>query len=199
MNLKDLIEIELGDGRKATIKVGFNWEERIMFDGKLITLKEFVNVLVDNETLPKFFKDEEDLRTQWQNPETRKSLLEKMEHDGFSLDKLLKVQEMLNYEKCDLLDVLEYLAYQTNPLERQQRVSMVRPLLATELNAKQREFVDFVLQQYVQQGYGELSMENLPELIKLKYGTINDAKTELGSLVDINRIFVDFQKELYAA
>ena len=196
---KDLIEIELGDGRKATIKDGFNWEERIMFDGKLITLKEFVNVLVDNETLPKFFKDEEDLRTQWQNPETRKSLLEKMEHDGFSLDKLLKVQEMLNYEKCDLLDVLEYLAYQTNPLERQQRVSMVRPLLATELNAKQTEFVDFVLQQYVQQGYGELSMENLPELIKLKYGTINDAKTELGSLVDINKIFVDFQKELYAA
>ena len=196
---KDVIEIEIGKGRKAKIKKDFNWEERIMFDGKLITLKEFVNVLVDNETLPKFFKDEEDLRTQWQNPETRKSLLEKMEHDGFSLDKLLKVQEMLNYEKCDLLDVLEYLAYQTNPLERQQRVSMVRPLLATELNAKQTEFVDFVLQQYVQQGYGELSMENLPELIKLKYGTINDAKTELGSLVDINRIFVDFQKELYAA
>jgi type I restriction enzyme R subunit len=196
---KDVIEIEIGKGRKAKIKKDFNWEERIMFDGKLITLKEFVNVLVDNETLPKFFKDDEDLRTQWQNPETRKALLEKMEHDGFSLDKLLKVQEMLNYEKCDLLDVLEYLAYQTNPLERQQRVSMVRPLLATELNAKQTEFVDFVLQQYVQQGYGELSMENLPELIKLKYGTINDAKTELGSLVDINRIFVDFQKELYAA
>ena len=196
---KDVIEIEIGKGRKAKIKKDFNWEERIMFDGKLITLKEFVNVLVDNETLPKFFKDEEDLRTQWQNPDTRKALLEKMEHDGFSLDKLLKVQEMLNYEKCDLLDVLEYLAYQTNPLERQQRVSMVRPLLATELNAKQTEFVDFVLQQYVQQGYGELSMENLPELIKLKYGTINDAKTELGSLVDINRIFIDFQKELYAA
>ena len=170
-----------------------------MYDGKLITIKEFADILVDKNTLPKFFSDEEDLRKQWQNPETRYALLEKMEHEGFSLDKLLKVQEMLNYEKCDLLDVLEYLAYNASPLERQQRVNIVRPLLATELNAKQTEFVDFVLQQYIQQGYGELSMENLPELIKLKYGTINDAKAELGSLGEINKVFVGFQKDLYAA
>ena len=196
---KELIEIELGDGRKAKIKQDFQWEERVMYDGKLITIKEFADILVDKNTLPKFFSDEEDLRKQWQNPETRHALLEKMEHEGFSLDKLLKVQEMLNYEKCDLLDVLEYLAYNASPLERQQRVNIVRPLLATELNAKQTEFVDFVLQQYIQQGYGELSMENLPELIKLKYGTINDAKAELGSLGEINKVFVGFQKDLYAA
>ncbi len=196
---KDVIEIEIGKGRKATIKDGFNWEERIMFDGKLITLKEFVNVLVDNETLPKFFKDDEDLRMQWQNPETRKALLEKMEHDGFSLDKLFKVQEMLNYEKCDLLDVLEYLAYQTTPIEREQRVSIARSEITADLNRPQSDFVNFVLNQYIEQGYTEFSIENLPELIKLKYGTINDAKAELGSLGEINKIFVGFQKGLYAA
>ena len=196
---KEIIEIELGDKRKAKIKEGFNWEERVMYDGKLITIKEFADILVDKNTLPKFFTDEEDLRKQWQNPETRLALLEKMDHDGFSLDKLLKVQEMLNYEKCDLLDVLEYLAYHTTPLERQQRVAMVKPGIAAELNPKQTEFVNFVLEQYVQQGYGELSMENLPELIKLKYGTINDAKAELGPLGEINKVFVEFQKELYAA
>ena len=196
---KDVIEIEIGKGRKATIKEGFNWEERIMFDGKLITLKEFVNVLVDNETLPKFFKDDEDLRTQWQNPDTRKALLEKMEHEGFSLDKLMKVQEMLNYEKCDLLDVLEYLAYQSTPIEREQRVAIARSEITADLNEPQSDFVNFVLDQYIEQGYTELSMENLPELIKLKYGTINDAKAELGSLGEINKIFVGFQKGLYAA
>lgn len=196
---KNIIEIEIGKSRKAKIKNDFNWEERIMFDGKLITLKEFVNVLVDNETLPKFFKDDEDLRTQWQNPETRKALLEKMEHDGFSLDKLLKVQEMLNYEKCDLLDVLEYLVYQTTPIEREKRVAIARSEITAELNTKQTDFVNFVLNQYIEQGYTELSMENLPELIKLKYGTINDAKAELGSLGEINKVFVGFQKGLYAA
>lgn len=170
-----------------------------MYDGKLITIKEFADILVDKNTLPKFFTDEEDLRKQWQTPETRLALLEKMDHDGFSLDKLLQVQEMLNYEKCDLLDVLEYLAYHTTPLERQQRVAMFKPGIAAELNSKQIEFVNFVLDQYVQQGYSELSMENLPELIKLKYGTISDAKAELGSLGEINKVFVGFQKELYAA
>lgn len=170
-----------------------------MFDGKLITLKEFVTILVDNDTLPKFFKDDDDLRTQWQNPETRKALLEKMEHDGFSLDKLLKVQKMLNYEKCDLLDVLEYLAYQTTPIERVQRVAFARSEITAELNSKQTDFVDFVLQQYIQQDYTELSMENLPELIKLKYGTINDAKAELGPLGEISKVFIGFQKGLYAA
>ena len=196
---KDVIEIELGDGRKAKIKKDFEWEERIMYDGKLITLKEFVDVLVDNNTLPRFFSNDEDLRRQWQNPDTRKALLEKMEHDGFSLDKLLKVQEMLNYEKCDLLDVLEYLAYQTTPIEREQRVAFARSEITAELNTKQTDFVNFVLDQYIQQGYTELSMENLPELIKLKYGTINDAKAELGSIGEISKVFVGFQKGLYAA
>lgn len=196
---KEIIEIELGDGRKTQIKKGFQWEERIMFDGKLITIKEFVDILVDNNTLPKFFKDDEDLRTQWQNPETRKALLEKMDHNGFSLDKLMKVQEMLNYEKCDLFDVLEYLAYHTIPVERKQRVELVKTEIIKDLNEKQIDFVDFVLQQYIEQGYAELSLENLPELIKLKYGTVSDAKAELGSVSEINKVFVEFQKNLYAA
>nr|MCR5699078.1 DEAD/DEAH box helicase family protein [Treponemataceae bacterium] len=196
---KELIEIELSDGRKAKIKKDFQWEERVMYDGKLITLKEFADILVDKNTLPKFFSDAEDLRKQWQNPETRLALLEKMEHEGFSLDKLLKVQEMLNYEKCDLLDVLEYLAYNENPIEREKRVKIVLPEIVSHLNKNQKEFVNFVLHQYIQRGYTELSMENLPELIKLKYGTSNDAKAVLGSIPEIRNIFIDFQKELYSA
>ena len=196
---KDLIEIELGNGRKVAVKNGFDWEERIMYDGKLITIKEFVDVLVNNQTLPKFFKNDEDLRKQWQNPETRAALLEQMEHEGFPLEKLTKVQEFLNMEKCDLLDVLEYLAYNTSPLERQHRVEIVRPEIVAALSVEQSDFVNFVLEQYVEQGYTELSLENLPELIKLKYGTINDAKNVLGPLGEISKVFIDFQKDLYAA
>lgn len=196
---KQCIEIELGDGRKRKIKDGFDWEERLMFDGKLITIKEFVDILVDNKTLPKFFRDEEDLRNKWKNPESRNDLLLQMERDGFPLEKLNKVQEFLSMEKCDLLDVLEYLAYNATPVERKQRVDLVRTDIVANLNSKQTEFVDFVLQQYIQQGYNQLALENLPELIKLKYGTIKDAKAELGSVGEISKVFVDFQKELYAA
>ena len=140
-----------------------------------------------------------DLRNKWKNPESRNDLLLQMERDGFPLEKLNKVQEFLSMEKCDLLDVLEYLAYNTTPVERKQRVDLVRTEIIANLNSKQTDFIDFVLQQYIQQGYNQLSLENLPELIKLKYGTIKDAKAELGSVGEISKVFVDFQKELYAA
>ena len=122
-----------------------------------------------------------------------------MERDGFPFEKLNKVQEYLCMEKCDLLDVLEYLAYNTTPVERKQRVDLVRIDIVANLNSKQTEFIDFVLQQYIQQGYNQLSLENLSELIKLKYGTIEDGKLILGSTVEIKNLFIDFQKELYAA
>ncbi|MBR5033095.1 MAG: DEAD/DEAH box helicase family protein [Treponema sp.] len=194
---KDVIEIELSPERKAKVKKDFRWEERFMFDGELITLEEFVKILFGK--LPAFFKDDEDLHTQWQNPETREALLNQLEREGFPIEKIRMVQSLLSMDKCDLLDVLEYLAYNTTPIERAQRVALVRADIIAALNTKQTDFVDFVLQQYIQQGYAELSMENLPELIKLKYGTINDAKSELGSLGEINKVFVDFQKNLYAA
>jgi type I restriction enzyme R subunit len=42
-------------------------------------------------------------------------------------------------------------------------------------------------------------LENLSGLINLKYGTISDAKAELGSVGEIGKVFIEFQKELYAA
>ncbi len=194
---KDFIEIELSSERKAKVKKDFRWEERFMYDGKLISLEEFVKILFGK--LPTFFKDNEDLHIQWQNPETREALLNQLEREGFPIEKIRMVQSLLSMDKCDLLDVLEYLAYNTTPIERAQRVALVKADILAALNTKQTEFVDFVLDQYIQQGYAELSLGNLPELIKLKYGTINDAKSELGSLGEINKVFVDFQKELYAA
>lgn len=194
---KDIIEIELSPERKIKVKGGFAWEECFMFDGKLISLNDFIKILFGK--LPLFFKDDEDLHTQWQNPKTRTALLDQLEREGFPLEKIRMVQSLLNMDKCDLLDVLEYLAYNTTPIEREQRVALVKADIVAALNQQQTAFVDFVLQQYIQQGYGELSMENLPELIKLKYGTINDAKAELGSIGEINKVFVGFQKNLYAA
>jgi len=65
-------------------------------------------------------------------------------------------------------------------------------------DAKQREFLDFVLDHYIQQGVGELDQEKLPDLLVLKYHAIADAVTELGSAPNIRAIFFGFQKHLYA-
>lgn len=194
---KVVIEIQLSDSRRIEAKNDFKWEEKFMYDGRLIDLSEFVTILFGR--LPSFFKSNEDLHTQWKNPETRFALLEHLGREGFPLDKIEMVQKLLRLENCDLLDVLEYLAYNTTPIERQRRVELVRQDIMAGLTPNQNEFVDFVLKQYILKGYKELSLQNLPELIKLKYGTVQDAKPILGSLGEINRVFIGFQKTLYTA
>ena len=54
-----------------------------------------------------------------------------------------------------------------------------------------------MLGQYVAQGVGELDREKLPQLLGLKYHTVNDAVAELGDAATIRETFVGFQRYLY--
>ena len=60
-----------------------------------------------------------------------------------------------------------------------------------------KEFLNFVLEQYVRDGVTELDDKKLPELLELKYKAIADAKRELGNLKSIRENFIGFQKNLY--
>ena len=62
---------------------------------------------------------------------------------------------------------------------------------------KLQAFLDFVLTQYVQQGVNELDQEKLGSLLVLKYHTIDDATSALGSAGIIRDAFVGFQRHLY--
>ena len=61
----------------------------------------------------------------------------------------------------------------------------------------QREFLDFVLSQYVQVGESELDTDKLPELLQLKYGSPADGIAALGTVAEIRATFAGFQKGLY--
>ena len=63
---------------------------------------------------------------------------------------------------------------------------------------KQREFIDFVLMQYVGEGVGELAIGKLADLIELKYQSTHDAVQVLGSVQNIRDVFIGFQERLYA-
>lgn len=79
---------------------------------------------------------------------------------------------------------------------REQRAQAARTKLY-HYDDKQRAFLDFVLDQYVQQGVQELQQEKLGALLVLKYKTIPDAMRELGDNKRIRETFVGFQKWLY--
>lgn len=89
-------------------------------DGQPISVEEFLQNLYG--ALPSFFQNEEELRQIWSNPTTRKALLEKLAESGYGHSELTELQKLVDTEKSDLFDVLEYIAYNIQPLTRETRV-----------------------------------------------------------------------------
>jgi len=93
--------------------------------------------------------------------------------------------------------VLTYIAYAARPLTREERVIKHKDLIFSKYTRKQGEFLDFILDQYIRSGVGELDREKLPKLIEIKYHTINEAISQLGDIQEISGLFMSFQAYLY--
>ncbi len=165
-------------------------------DGKPISAEEFLNNLFGE--LPKLFKDEEELRKLWGNPITRKILLENLESAGFPKEDLLTLQKLVDMEKSDLYDVLEYVFNGDYiAMTREARAKAAEATIFALLNDKQKEFITFVLSKYVETAVDELDQEKLPILLTNKYQSLEDAKEILGDVANISRLFIEFQEHLY--
>ena len=189
------IKIKLRDGKEREIQSMMStsfWSA----DGKPISSEEFLDNLLGE--LPNLFKSEEELRRLWSNPMTRKILLEKLEEVGFPKSDLQIVQRLVNMEKSDLFDVLEYV-FNGNytSLTREERVAASQATIFAILNDQQKEFIEFVLSKYVESGVDELDQEKLPILLTNKYQSLEDAKEVLGNVGDISQLFIEFQRHLY--
>ncbi|MBO4805973.1 MAG: DEAD/DEAH box helicase family protein [Paludibacteraceae bacterium] len=182
-------------GRRA-LELTTQWTEKIQYDDKLISIEEFIQELFGR--LPSFFNGPEDLRRQWEHPDTRQALLEHLEQEGFHEEKLQTVQRVIGREDCDLFDVLEFIAYETTPMERDRRVELVRKDYYKKQSAARKVFIDFLIEQYLRNSYREFTSDNLATLINMKYGTISDAKANLNMTVpQIRTQYLEFQKQLY--
>jgi type I restriction enzyme, R subunit len=104
---------------------------------------------------------------------------------------------MVGAQKSDLFDVLAYIAYALPTVTRKERVENHQEGIFKLYNDKQQQFLAFVLDHYITQGVGELDQDKLPNLLELKYHSMGDAVTELGSVPEIRNVFVGFQEHLY--
>lgn len=194
-NKRQKIKVKLKDGKEREIQSMMStsfWNA----NGTPISAEEFLNNLFGE--LPNLFKSEDELRTLWSNPLTRRTLLEKLDAAGFPKADLLIVQSLVNMEKSDLFDVLEYVFngnYQA--MTREERVATSQATILALLNDKQKEFIEFVLSKYIETGVEELDQEKLPILLTNKYQSLEDAKEILGNVGDISKLFIEFQKYLY--
>lgn len=164
-------------------------------DGQPMSVQEFLNSLFGK--LPDLFKSEQELRKIWSNPITRKALLEKLEEAGFGKDELTTLQKVIDAEKSDLFDVLEFIAFAVKPITRETRVASAQQNIFALLESNQKEFLEFVLSKYIETGVEELDQEKLPGLLELKYQAITDAAEKLGGVPKIRELFIGFQQHLY--
>lgn len=190
------LKIKLADGKERTIQhmvATTFWGP----DGRPMSAAQFVERLFGE--LPSLFKSEEELRALWSLPETRRKLLEALADKGFGENELTTIRRMIDAEKSDLFDVLAYIAFAMAPLTRDERAGTSKPRIFSEYgDDKLRTFLDFVLAEYVTEGVGELDEAKLPELLAIKYRSVNDAAHELGGIARIRDTFIGFQKYLYS-
>ncbi|MBQ2215972.1 MAG: DEAD/DEAH box helicase family protein, partial [Prevotella sp.] len=192
----NLIDIKLSTGRRLSLET--TWEQKIFFGDEFITLDEYVKKLFGR--IPDFFSGADDLREKWSNPETREQLLSTLDEAGFAEDKLNLLKDMLKMQKCDLLDVLEYIAYDSTPIERAKRVELVKKQYVDSLNKEQREFDNLILEYYINNGFKELGADNLKTFITIKFNSMSDAKERLQmSVSDIRAHYFELQRRLYSA
>ena len=93
---------------------------------------------------------------------------------------------------------MRYVAYASEAVSRKQRATSAHPNIeAAFTDDKQQQFIDFILEKYVEDGVMELSPSKMRSLIELKYNTISDAVDVFGSPAAIRETFIGFQKYLY--
>ncbi|NMF83230.1 type I restriction endonuclease subunit R [Nodosilinea sp. P-1105] len=189
------IVIKLADGKERTlqntIQTSF-WSP----DGKPIPAAEFVERLFGD--IPESFKNEAELRQLWSRPDTRKALLDGLAEKGYGNEQLTEISRLIDAENSDLYDVLAYIAYANAPISRRKRVMAHKELIFSRYTGRQQDFLDFVLNQYIEQGVGELDQDKLPQLLELKYHNLRDAIADLGEVNNIRSVFIGFQQHLYS-
>lgn len=191
---KPKLKIKLNDGKTRSIKhlsITTFWGP----DGKPVSAAQFLELLFGE--LPIFFTNEDELREIWSMPDTRLKLLIELEEKGFGSDQLEEMKVIIDAKESDIFDVLAYVAFAETPITREQRVTEHKGNINSHYDYKQQEFIEFVLEQYIKEGVGELAAEKLSDLLDLRYHNVNDAVAELGSPAGIREVFVGFQKYLY--
>ena len=192
---REKIKIKLSPNKEIEIQ---SMETNLFFyDGNTITAKEFIQKLFNTLSLPTFFNDEEELKKIWSSPITRSELLRKLNDNGFTTEDLKNIQKLIEAEKSDLYDVLEYIAFTKRPITRQARVENSESKIYNELSDNQKEFIQFILTKYIEGGVEELGIDRLADLLKLKYQGVLEGQQVLGNIDSIKKLFIDFQKHLY--
>jgi type I restriction enzyme, R subunit len=189
---RELIEIKLADDHIVNIAATTFYGP----DGKPISAQDFIKRMFGE--LPDLFKDEDELRTIWSDPDTRKALLERLSERGYNAMVLMQIKDAINAQDSDIYDVLGHIAYSRNMIPRAHRAEAGQRRVDVTYDDKIASFLAFVLGHYVDTGVESLDRSQLPDYLKLKYGTLSEGGAALGGMQSVIDAYIGFQKQLYA-
>ncbi|MDA9789628.1 helicase-related protein [Amylibacter sp.] len=188
------ILIKLADGKERKIKY-IATTTCFSNDGKMISAEEFMEQLFGD--LGDLVRDEDHLREIWSNPETRVGFTKLLADKGYDGSRLEDMKLLIDAPNSDVFDVLAYVRFSLDPMQRSERTEQVRELGLSEIDGEMRSFLDAVLTAYEKQGVEELALTKIGDFLKVRYGGTNGAKRVLGGIPEIKQAFMDIQTHLY--
>lgn len=165
-------------------------------DGMPITSEQFLKNLFGR--LPEFFKDENELRRIWSNPDTRAIFLNSLHEIGYDEAQLEEFKKVINAENSDLFDVFEYISFAIRPVSREERIEKALEISSEKFDQNTQDFLKFVLESYKKDGYKSLSSDKISTFLELKFGGLHEAQEKMGSIEGIRNSFYSIQEILYS-
>jgi type I restriction enzyme, R subunit len=188
------VVIRLADGKERTIQhisaTSF-WGP----DGRPLSAAEFIQSLFGKA--PELFRDEDELRRLWGEPETRRALLRGLAEKGFGPEPLKEMARIIDAPDSDIFDVLAYVAFALPPISRAERVETRKHVALRRYDGELFAFLDFVLGQYVAEGVEELDSDKLPRLLELRYASVGEGAQVVGGAAAVRSAFIAFQRDLF--
>ena len=193
------IIVELSNGR--TLKVLDVETRYIDENGVPLTTRQFLEKLIG--FIPDLYQSEAHLRQLWSKPETRDALLQQLAESGIDGEQLHSLKQMFDAEQSDIFDILLHISYRHDILTRAQRATLTRanqPFFEVYEHLKAREFLQFILDRYEQDGINELRRERLGHLVELNnLGTTREAGRIFGGIPKLIDAFYRLQEQLYTS
>ena len=190
---RERVVIKLADGKDRRIQ--FIGTTTYWIDGKVVSAREFIDRLYGN--LVDLVTDEDHLRTLWGAPETRERFMEQLTEQGFDLEHLTDIRRLIDAQDSDIFDVLAYIRFASAPKTREERAEAAKGEALEGSSEPVRELLEGVLENYKTAGHLELNPGALIELLKIRYGTMADARGKLGDLKSVRDAFVRMQPRIY--
>lgn len=192
---KEKLVVKLWDRREVKV---IDIETRYLDPNswKHLSSEEFLQKIVWE--LPNFYKDENQLRMLWSNPETREELLTWLSHIWLDKEQLEDLKTMFEATDSDIFDILAHLSFDNDIKYRSERSIYWEEVVDNYDSLKAREFLEFLLALYVKNGILEFRKDWLASKIELfNKWQAREIASEFGWIEELRNAYYEMQKSLY--